>query len=267
MGKTKKSEEKTVKIKWLQKKTSLSQTHSDTGLEFCFLSSKNEQVHQFATCKDFLHDAVFGHITKKPINVWNFKYNAGSDLPLSTRKMRMLITTCKETTGKSNLIGPRLEGMLDFMHQLEDVLKIKTKTAAYVCEDPPANYKTGVWLLESNARWLRTPVMVSLYSLMVRVGLGHKAGVPYNDTLQAIIKNSLNPYESKDKSQLQSSIKGIELILKSGDKVVFPGTLKDNFPDGLGAQEMHNYCGIVAFSSGNLDKRLPYNKELAKEMK
>ena len=145
--------------------------------------------------------------------------------------------------------------LLDFLHQIESELKIPA-TKAIRCSNPPVKYKKGgVFLILGSKRWIRSPVMVSLYTLLVRVGLGHTIGKPFRETLEAT--KSGKSYCREDVSRVQSGLAGIERILKEGDLVIFGKSIHNNYPKDLSVGMLHNDSGIVVFSSGRTESQFP----------
>jgi len=211
------------KIVWWDGVMRLSQAFS-SGVEFAYADAKGKQVCPMVFCKDYLQDAVYGQINKKDCCVYGFSYKYSSDLQPTTDKIRLLMTNSSATDFASDMANTE-----DFIHQIEDHLGM-TKTSFSLCEDPPKKYlRCGVYYVEGSNRWLNSPVMISLYTLLLRLGCNHKIGVDCIKTLESIVKGETAAYQYQDKSYLDSSFEMIKRILSAGDETVFGTNLAENY--------------------------------------
>jgi hypothetical protein len=94
-----------------------------------------------------------------------------------------------------------------------------------------------------------SPPMLSLYTLLLRVGFCHTQGEDYAETIKKITGGTVPPYQSNDKSQLSSAQQGIERILKYGYAKIFFKDPKKNYP-AIATSNMHHHTGICSFSGG-----------------
>ena len=255
--KTTKTEE--LRITWLRKRPSLSQIYH-SGLEYCFVSKDNKQCCPFVLCKDFLQDAVMAMHHGKSVSIYGFEYDPKQYEPISMDHMKMAITNSVDAE-----LGDRIPNMIDFLHQFERKLRL-IRTRVREVKNPPKKYsKCGVYLLDGSNRWLLSPPLLSMYTLLIRMGFTHKKGDKYNVTMKNMSSDKIGSYQTQDINQLNRAKKGIERILKCGYlKIFFKDPIK-NFPD-VGVGSMHNSMGICAFSDNhtrsyvkhwhrNLDKR------------
>ena len=147
----------------------------------------------------------------------------------------------------------KIKNALDMVNQVEEKLGIK-KSILRECWLPPDNLeKSGVWLFEGSKRWLNSPPMLSLYSLLIRVGCVHTIGVNFEKTINDIISGELKPYQKKDALWLKHAKLGIEKILRLGDRRIFYRHMKDNYPN-LNIDVIHNQLGITGFSADLQDE-------------
>lgn len=241
-------------MKWFKAKHGLAEAVS-TGIEFAFASPDGKQSCQFCHCKDFLHDAVRCAFTGKPDPIYSFDYDPTKNPPIGFDKIRILVVNCEDRD-----LRAKIPACLDFLHQFEDRLKMENTTAEE-CQAPPAKYKTGgAWLFEGSERWIAVPVMVSLYTLLIRVGMGHDLGKPFMETIEKIEAGTKTPYCSADSSRIRGGKKGIMHILNRGDLTVFPSReIKDNYPS-VPIHTFHNYFGIVGFTSGSCNSQTQWVK-------
>lgn len=250
MSRTKSKE---TPVAWIPYKSGISQVYS-SGLEYAFLSKDNKQITPWVFCKDFFQDAIFGHLNQKRASIYGFSYDPKVDVPLCMESTRMLIANKDETES----FVSKVEACVEFMNQIETKLKMK-KTIFTKCVSPIERYaKGGVFLLESSKRWMHAPPMISLYTLLVRVGLSHTKGNSFESTLQDIIDCKKTSYQSSDRSFVTESHKALKFILNHGDRKVFKSKIKDNYPEKISINSMHNYCGIVSYSKECMKSEMPH---------
>ena len=218
------------------------------GMEFALVSQDYKQCNPFVWCKDFLQDIVFASLQKKWINIYDFQYSPYIDPEPCLDKIRLLIANAND----SNL-RDKIPNILDILHQVEDKLEIK-HSLVRECWLPPKNYKkSGVWMFEGSKRWIKSPPMLSLYALLIRVGCVHEIGVRYEKTFANIIAGVQKPYQKKDSLWLKHAMMGIEKVIRIGDRKIFHRDIKDNYPN-LDIDVIHNQLGIAGFSSDIQDR-------------
>lgn len=232
-----------VKWKPLTKSPLILQIYSK-GLEYALVSNEMEQCHNFIWCKDFLHDVYHSSINKKPIIIYNFRYNPEINPRPCEDKIRLLLTNPKDKK-----FSKKMPACLDFINQIEERLKIK-KTIGRECENPPEPYQTsGVWIFEGSKRWIKAPPMISLYSLLIRAGLSHTQGQPALLTIQGIKEGKIKPFQRNDRTYLNNSELGLDKIFHLGDRKIFSRKIQDNYPGKLAIDTVHNRLGIIGFSA------------------
>jgi hypothetical protein len=214
------------------------------GVEYALVSDDNWQCHSFVWCKDFLHDVVYSSINKKPFEVYRFRYNPLKEPNPSIKKLKILVTNAKDKN-----LETKLPDCLDFIHQIEKFLKIKP-TIIKKCSNPPFGYeKSGVFLFVAHKRWINSPPMLSLYSLFIRIGLSHEIGENFLNTLEKIKLEVIKPYQKYDKKWILEIQNALNKIFKYSDKKIFFKNIKENYPDNLSMDTVHNRLGIIGYSN------------------
>jgi hypothetical protein len=240
------------KIVWYQNHMFLNQAIC-SGLEFAFVSEDFKQCCPFVLCKDYLQDAIYNQIYKTKKKIFGFQYDPSKESPVCLSKAQLVIANSTDRK-----LRQKIPACLDFLNQIEKKLKIN-KTKIRECESPPNKYSAGgVWFFEGSKRWLASPPMISLYTLLIRVGFTHVEGKNYWSTIEDICARKIPPYQYEDFERLKGSIKGIERILDQGDRKIFSSDFKVNYPKGLKINTLHNNLGICAFSEGATKKHVPY---------
>lgn len=240
-----------VKIEWWKKNCSLCEGVS-SGIELAFCSEDKKQCHDFVHCKDYLQDAIQATVLKTTKSVYGFTFNPKFNPPVCLTKTYMLIGNFQDAN-----FAEKLPGLIDFLHQIEKKLGL-IRTTVQACQDPPKQHlKSGTWLLTSSKRWMHAPPMISLYNLLIRVGMNHKVGTDYMATIDGVLAGSIPAYQSADKYYLSSAKKGIDTIMSKGIRKVFLPKISQNFPSKIAIGSMHSSSGIVAFSNGSAKSIMP----------
>lgn len=232
-------------IQWLEPKINekILQIYSK-GVEFALVSENYEQCHSFVWCKDFLHDAVYSTLNNKPIEIYRFKFNPTINPNPCLKSIKLLLANSKDKKFKE-----KIPACLDFINQIEEQMKIK-KTIIKECDNIPNIYKnSGVFLFEGSKRWIQAPPMISLYSLLLRVGFSHIKGTSFKDTIDGIYSKAIKPYQKNDRKWLMDSELALEKILRLGDRKVFYRNIKENYPNKFTIDIVHNKLGIIGFST------------------
>ena len=265
-----------IKVKWHPKTLkNISQIPKD-GIEFAHVSEDYTKVHQLVWCKDFIQDAIFGTLSKSKVEIYGFEYNPETDPPVSLDKTRIMISNWRDLDFEQKL----LNNCKEFLHDLEDRMQIETKTVFKKCINPPAIYrKSGVFILESSPEWIIAPPMVSIYTLMIRIGMIHTLGESSINTLVKLKNKKLTPINWKpdtkskygirhvdnDSDFLSNGWTGLSEILRVGHKKVFGDSIKDNYIPQIAESSknprivsvIHNSCGLSGFSKKNAKKYFP----------
>ncbi len=277
-----------------------------TGVEFALAGregKKWKQATTFVYCKDFLHDAVWATLHKKPVVIYGFSYQptdavikepkkdssewydwnelqqsgkmGKKDPPIHMQRIALLFrdTTSKTVADKEKFHEHRI-GCLDFLHQIEEVMGFKPTV---IHQARSKGKRPPTWLVLGDKQWMLAPTLVSLYALMIRVGYYHNSGGSFRRTLEMVrdgelgVKAEQDDYDDegkaggKDASFVSQAWKGIEVILKHGIKV-FHEDMIDNYPADVTTHVLHDSYGIVNFTNKRPEKRMPrwYRKFLWK---
>jgi hypothetical protein len=146
---------------------------------------------------------------------------------------------------------------LYFLNQIEDELGIKNTVAR--CAKSHKRYpKEGVWLFIGSKRWMKSPPMISLFALLIRVGFSHRIGENFRNTIYDICENERDTYSKVDKFRLRTAKCGINRILMYGDRKIFHRNIKDNFPNSIDIHYMHNKMGISGYSTNATKDKMPH---------
>jgi hypothetical protein len=192
-------------VEWREHKSGISQVYS-TGLEYAFLSHDYKQQLPWVYCKDFLHDAIFSLLHNTHLSLFGYTYNPNQDPKPNLRRMRLMVANASDKN-----FGDKIPAAIDFVNQVEKVMKVPSMSRVFSCPNPPKRYANcGVYLFSGSGKWLLAPPMVSMYTLMVRSGFAHTTGESYKETIDKIINGKIPGYQSSDAHQLKQGLPGIE---------------------------------------------------------
>lgn len=232
------------------------------GFEFAFLSESEGVFYQattFVYCKDFLHDAIWATLNKKPVGIHGFKFDPSKDIALQMdRTILALRNTEYRKENKDESFHQQLSACLEFIQQIDRRLGFRP-TQIYTVEHADA----PCWAIVGDARWQHAPTMLSLYTLLLRLGFLHKPGQDPDKTLQLaseekeLLGDAHNYAGNLDCKYVKEAQVGIELILRHGLGVFHPKQ-EDNYPATLDTTALHHYTGIVNFSKRTIAEKMPY---------
>jgi hypothetical protein len=213
---------------------SMAQIYS-SGLEFAFIGPEGIQCHSFAYCKDFLQDAIQATLHKKTSSIWGFSYDYKVNPPLDLENTRMAV----RYKGRATL-EEEVKNSVRFMNEIESELGFASTTV----HDGGKHANAQTYVFISDKKWMHAPPLISMYSLLLRVGLNYKDG-GWLKHLEAgkFIGNN-------DASYISTGIKGIKDIVKKKIENIFADKMEDNYPSSVSIGTMHDQSGIVAYSRG-----------------
>ena len=240
--KSKRINKKRVVWQDVSNKTKILQVYNK-GLEYCLLSSNYEQCHQFVWCKDFLHDVVQSSLHNKKFEIYKFNYDPPHDPNPCIREIRIAVANSCDAK-----LGKKILSCVDFINQIELKLNIPL-TKVRICLNPLECYKkSGVFIFQGNKRWINSPPMLSLFSLLIRVGFSHSKGQEYQKTIRSLKNGFFKPYQKKDARWINEIEPALHKIIRIGDRKIFYKDIKLNYPASINIDAMHNRMGIVGFA-------------------
>jgi len=240
------------KVKWHNKTRNLIQDSSE-GLEYAFLNKNYEQIHQLVWCKDFLNDVIYGFLNNKRTTIWGFSYDPNKHLAPYLGSTRILLTSKRDKE-----FPKKIQQSLNFVNEIEEHLKM-SKTQMEICHEPPRHYRrSGVYIFNGSKRWQKAPPMLSLYTLLIRVGLNHTFGTPWQETIEDIRNETKTPYYEEDATILRNGKIGMDRIFKFGDRKLFHRDIRDNYSESVDIDVIHNDCGIVGYSNNSTSYCYPH---------
>lgn len=231
--------------------------YSSADYSFALLSPPDEegiarQATNLHTCKAYLQDSIQKHLRGKTFSIYGEHNN---NLAIGdTEKLRLLVKYGYGSPEKK-MIATR-----NFLRLAERELKIAPRTSAVLVKplfdeevsstgspitktSRAASNSKRIVLFTASRAWMKSPTMISLYSLLIRLSHHHKPEEEFFPCLERLLVEESG---SIDVAYLRSSIEGIRYLVAMGHRRLF-GNNKDllkNYPNYVRLHEQ----GIVNFS-------------------
>jgi hypothetical protein len=214
-----------------------------------------------------MQDAIHGFLNKSKASIYGFTYDPLIDKPVSMKRTRLMVTNWKDSEFGSRVTNR----VLPLMHEAEDKLGMSRTILEKCLKVPPRYSKSGAWVFNSDIRWSIAPPMISMMTLLIRVGLVRESDDSLETTLTKIKDEKIDGYYStenqQDQYQVKRAEKGIKTILSMGDRNIFYKNIKKNYPafndhtdykKRINIYTFHDRAGIGSFSDGSTKHVFPY---------
>lgn len=232
---------KNKKITLFEKDTNLSEIYQKSGLEFAFVSSpKNgmKQCHTMVKCRDFLHDAVRCTIHGNNCSIYGFKYDAKVNPPVDMKKFRMLVVDRNKNADKKDF-SERMGYSLKLLNYYEEIAGVD-KTRIELSDIDKRTY----CYFEGPKMWMMAPFLVSMSSLLIRLGdkkIKFDKRRKLSKAFEKLIKEGDN--NENDIKYLKACHDKMENIAKNHKKLC---SSFDPYSDKHTINNFHNTSGIVS---------------------
>jgi hypothetical protein len=224
-------------------KQNLNEIYS-SGMQYAMVSRVGELCTPFIHCRDYINEAIWATLHQKPASIYGFTYNPKTMPPIDLENIRLLLVNSQDKS-----LIEKANNVIEFINQFEKHLHLDLSVAEVVTDGIPNKYNGGL-LIVGSGRWQEAPPLLSMYTLLLRVGFTHKIGDSWENTINNILNGSVAPYQKNDKNYLVSAKKAIDDIMKIGYRPFFYVEPKKNYPENIDIGTLHNSSGIVGFSSG-----------------
>ena len=242
-----------MNIKWYDNPYGLNQDIQSTGYVFSFINKASEQINPWVLCRDYLHDIVRTNLTDVDIDIYGLQYGPGfKSAKLDLDKIRLLVST--EDLTESTLTDTAADNMdVNMMHSLM-LLNHYEGIAGVPYSTVTRGYQDGqhFWKFVGNEWWLKHPSLVSMYSLLIRLG-DKRFTFTNNGCLMKSFKEvvSSDDDEDNDKIILDTCYRFLHLVAKSASEYLFDGKngYASEYWNQIGNYEFHDECGIQSLCS------------------
>jgi len=260
-----------MKVKKFETDAKLSEEYQQVGVYFSFISAPKDgfkQCHPLVKCRDFLQDAIRCSILTNEVtkcSIYGFIYNRDINPPIDLLKTRLLVTYKDE---QSDIINCSIKMMygLKLINHYEEIMEIKVKTRLKQINH--VDFKSPIWLFTGSNIWIKSPILISLYTLLIRLG-DKKIEFTNNDNLEEqylklLDANRKSNNKDKDLSYLDYIYKTLYSFTKNYKKSLFKNNRFDKLylNSNINTHTFHHNSGIVSLCKGTL-----YDKKMNAEIK
>ena len=262
------------RVKWFEHKDPLSEIYQHFGMVFSFANMTDmiEQTHPWVKCRDFLHDAVRTTLTGKKSDIYGFKYVKGINPDIPTDKTILLLSEPNITDSKS--FRKILNNGIRLINHYENLIGESLSTIRKVSGEPEGKHK-HVWLIEGPKFWITAPYLVSLYTLLLRLG---PESIKVTNKEETMIKTFGNVVSQKrnvltnDIKYLTTVGKYIGSIVKNHKKLTEFNEIGFSklYYEDVGISSFHNFSGVLSLckmSTWSKQLNLKVKEEIMEESK
>lgn len=215
------------------KKGGFAEIYAD-GLRFSLMKRVAPEVyeayHGNTCCKDFFTDIFWGERAKQQTSIHGFKWAPGT-ISIEEPWYYMAMEHSDDLSGKA-------EPLRAFLNQFDRAFGFPATQVQAV---------GGKLLVAFSNRWTQRPVLISMITGLMRVGLIARAGDSVESVFTRLMKEG-NPYGEYDRSEFGKAkvIPTIMASLGSGE----PPHSKQTYAQYTNPFECHHSGGLIAFTTG-----------------
>lgn len=194
------------------------------GLTYSMLDKDFVAMHRPIRCKDFFQDLIWAETKKQTGSIYGFSWAPTGEI-LNQKKLMIGV----KDEGKD--IGEYAKNCQKLLNQFETILKYPKST----CKAD----ETGKAVVTTfSTKWTEVPYIFSLFTLMLRTGLGYKN----EDLLQFFSSAGANQnIPMNDRQYIKSGLPKIKELLNGV-------TRQQTYTQYDSIGQIHNNSGIVNFN-------------------
>lgn len=235
-----------TKIEPFTKDKGLSEIYQTSRLTFAFVSAPRDgskQCHQLVKCRDFLQDALRTQLTGNISKIYGFEFDRKKNPPIDLLRTRMLVRSGHSQERSDEVMLAAVKLLNHYEHM------------AGIAPSKVARHGTD-YIFNSVKFWMFSPALISLYTLLIRLGeYDLKFTLHDDDSLMAafntLVKSTRTDNEVSYLRTIKDSVSTVVLcshyIFEKSDKANFD---KIYFRD-LSISSFHNNTGIVGLCDGS----------------
>lgn len=183
----------------------------DHGLGFAFLKNTTgetfETVQPISPCKDYLNDVVYAENTGNNCGAYGLEYTPTKCFKPTKSFMAMQVCDYQNGGGKYKGIKKELQlmedlhGLNEYINKFEEMLGIKHRSKISKIED-------NLFFITLPTYWCRSTYLISMYSLLIRVGRWYKSG---EDVIQYLKDFK---HDMEERYLINSALPNIQKVLE-----------------------------------------------------
>jgi len=238
------------------------------SLKFALVSSVrhgSKQVCGWSTCRDYLHDVIRGAL--HPDMSTGYTTRAHNDTSVvDLKRLRLLICSDNYTANKLLTKDVLFTGkrMLNIYEEFLGFSKSTIVGVDYkLAEKDKAT--TSVWLLNGSGEWIKSPHLLSILTLIIRIAHGLKAIPKFKDNSMEEVNNIIREFSIYRNQQTDASyafsVGSVLPILLRHHKDLFIHPMSEAYDKSCGV--FHSCGGIVSLCNGTSPVKA-LNKEVGK---
>jgi hypothetical protein len=239
------------KIEWF-KEVGLAEIYQSVGMFFAFATKPDkdgniQQCHTWVKCRDFLHDAVRTQLTGNKSSIYSFIFEKDVNPPIDVNKTRMLIGIKLKNGQTKDWAKECIARAVKHLNYYEKLAKISLTKAEEV--DPAGQKKCDiVFLFVGPVMWITAPSLVSMHTLLARLGVKEELDFSSQKKLLESYKAVTSKHSDNDSGYLRTCGEKMVAIIKNR-KDLFPkhkkGKYHEGYFDGTKINSFHDKAGIV----------------------
>lgn len=234
-----------VSIRWVHYNYGFSQVHS-SGIQFSPVSNNRINASNLFFCKDYLQDIIFAELFEKTVTQYGLNHIPRKEIPFNVRKNgRILMGDSTNKTFYNNI-----PNILSFINAIEEKMNISKTKAFEISSAPKEHASGGVFLFVFSKVWMKSAQLISLYSLLLRVGISYDQSIGIDNFINLFRgKTNQKTTRPEDARYLCSSIPLLDaLMVEGGYLKYFSKNIKENFDPSINSSSLHG-GGVVQFCS------------------
>ncbi len=250
--------ENEIEIEWFKDESgSLNEIYQQTQMQFAFISSPkngNKQCHTFVLCRDYLHDVLKCSWLKKTCTIYGFTFDYYKNPLVDLERTRMLVTMKNLSDKDVEIFNKKMLTALSLLNHYEKMARWSRSRLYKV-----SSHEKNVWMFVGTAMWMRSPFLISLYSLLIRLGDKYEYldGFKGNEDLKERLKNigadTSNDMDN-DSNYLHHLWDKIDKVIEYRKTLFFTHGKLDKRFDSPAVQTIsifHNCSGILSLCKSN----------------
>lgn len=240
-----------IEIEEYKGKTNLSEAYQQVGMKFAFCRKDGQTLqmcHELVKCRDFLNDAVRYALSKVESSIYGF--NFGKDNPeihLDRVLILMVMENGDMTPSEFYKVYRKSVKLINYYESLAGIKKTYIRRVRI----KNADKKLAV-LFCGDSMWLETPVLLSMYTFFIRLGvkeINTRDGETINSSIKSIVDDKVN-HNDNDSRYLRSVYGMLSTIIKKKKELFGEGFSNIYTNEKVSISTFHNYGGMLSFCDG-----------------
>ena len=137
------------------------------NLHVAFVSGEEHnrtQCSSFITCREYINRCVLSHLTK---NKFFDGHRPGTDVPIDTNKLRLLLATALPNTSVKSLTDFK-QNLFNAKAGINRYEELAGWKKSVICTVKHKTCKGNVWMITSPNEWMSQPQLLSTFILLLR---------------------------------------------------------------------------------------------------